>query len=77
MISFVHLVLKTILWINVHTKMIGGVRFFFLVLYVNDVLLATNDKSLLYEVKQFILKNMKGMDEASYVIAIKTHIERS
>ena len=41
-------------------------------LYVNDILLATNDKGLLYEVKQFLLKNidMKDMGEASYVIGI-------
>ena len=56
-----------------------GVRFFFLVLYVDDILLATNDKSLLYEVKQFLSKNfdMKDMGEASYVIGIKIHGERS
>ena len=29
----------------------------FLMLYVDDILLATNDKCLLYEVKQFLLKN--------------------
>ena len=44
-------------------------KIFFLVLYVDDILLATNDKGLLYEVKQFLLKNfdMKDMGEASYV----------
>ena len=51
----------------------------FLVLYVDDILLATNDKGLLYEVKQFLSKNfdMKDMGEASYVIGIKIHRERS
>ena len=46
---------------------------------MDDILLATNDKSLLYEVKQFISKNfdMKEMGEASYVIGIKIHRERS
>ena len=50
----------------------------FLVLYVDDILLATNDKSLLHEVKQFIFKNfdMKDMGEASYVIGIKIHRDR-
>ena len=50
-----------------------------LVLYVDDVLLATNDKGLLYEVKQFLSKNfdMKDMGEASYVIGIKIYRERS
>ena len=51
----------------------------FLVLYVDDILLATNDKGLLYEVKHFLFKNfdMKDMGEASYVIGIKIHRERS
>ena len=48
-------------------------------LYVDDILLATNDKGLLYEVKQCLSKNfdMKDMGEASYVIGIKIHRERS
>ena len=43
------------------------------------ILLATNDKGLLYEVKQFLSKNfdMKDMGEASYVIDLKIHWERS
>ncbi|RVW89844.1 Retrovirus-related Pol polyprotein from transposon TNT 1-94 [Vitis vinifera] len=42
----------------------------------DDILLATKDKGLLHEVKQFISKNfdMKDMGEASYVIDIKIHI---
>ncbi|GAA0144422.1 hypothetical protein LIER_04872 [Lithospermum erythrorhizon] len=49
------------------------------VLYVDDVLLATNDKEFLYEVKQFLLSNfdMKDMGEAFYVIGIKIHRDRS
>ena len=44
-----------------------------------DILLATNDKGLLYEVKQFLSKNfvMKDIGEASYVIGIKIHREIS
>ena len=51
----------------------------FLVLYVDNILLATNDKGLLYDVKQFLSKNfdMKDLSEASYVIGIKIHRERS
>ena len=30
----------------------------FLVLYVDDILLATNNKCLLYEVKQFLSNNL-------------------
>ena len=50
----------------------------FLVLYVNDILLATNDKGLLHEVKQFLSKNfdIKDMGEASYVIGIKIHRDK-
>ncbi|RVW20893.1 hypothetical protein CK203_113700 [Vitis vinifera] len=45
---------------------------------VYDILLATNDKGLLHEVKQLLSKNfdMKDMDEASYVIGIKIHRDR-
>jgi len=41
-------------------------------------LLATNDKDLLHEVKQFLSKNfdMKDIGEASYVIGIKIHRDR-
>ena len=58
---------------------VSGSKICFLVLYVDDILLATNDKGLLYEVKQFLSKNfdMKDMGEASYVIAIKIHRKRS
>ena len=62
----------------IYQKVIGS-KICFLVLYVDDILLTTNDKSLLYEVKQFLSKNfdMKDMGEASYVIGIKIHRERS
>ncbi|RVW85479.1 Copia protein [Vitis vinifera] len=56
----------------------SGSKVCFLVLYVDDILLATNDKGLLHEVKQFLSKNfdMKDMGEASYVIGIKIHRDR-
>ena len=52
---------------------------YFLVIYVDDIFMATNNKGLLYEVKQFLSNNfdMKDMGEASYVIGIKIHRERS
>ena len=58
---------------------VSGSKICFLVLYVDDILLATNDKGFLYEVKQFLSKNfdMKDMGEASYIIGIKIHRERS
>ena len=56
----------------------SGSKIHFLVLYVDDILLATNDKGLLHEVKQFLSKNfdMKDMGDATYVIGIKIHKER-
>ena len=57
---------------------VSGSKICFLVLYVDDILLATNDKGMLHEVKQFLSKNfdMKNMGEASYVIGIKIHRDR-
>ena len=57
---------------------VSGSKICFLVLYVDDILLATNDKDLLHEVKQFLSKNfdMKDMGEASYVIGIKIYRDR-
>ena len=54
------------------------VRFFFLVLYVDDILLTTNDKGLLHEVKLFLSENfdMKDIGDATYVIDIKIHRDR-
>jgi len=45
----------------------------FLILYVDDILLATNDLGLLHETKKFLSSNfeMKDMSEASYLIGIE------
>ncbi|KAL6327191.1 hypothetical protein AAG906_015230 [Vitis piasezkii] len=58
--------------------MVSGSKVYFLVLYMDDILLVTNDKGLLHEVKQFLFKNfdMKDMGEASYVIGIKIHRDK-
>ena len=42
-------------------------------LCVNDILLVTNDKELLYEMEQFLFRNFDMMDmgKASYVIKIR------
>ena len=47
--------------------------------WIYDILLATNDKGMMHGVKQFHSKNfdMKDMGEASYVIGIKIHRDRS
>ena len=57
---------------------VSGSKICFLILYVDDILHATNYKDLLYEVKQFLSKNfdIKDMSDASSVIGIKIHKDR-
>jgi hypothetical protein len=45
------------------------------VLYVDDILLASTDKNMLYETKSFLSSNfdMKDLGDASYVLGIKIH----
>jgi Reverse transcriptase (RNA-dependent DNA polymerase) len=47
----------------------------FLVLYVDDLLLATNDMNMLRETKEFIyiFFEMKDLGESSYVLGLKIH----
>ena len=47
-------------------RKVSEIKICFLVLYVDDILLATNDMGTLYKVKQFLSKNfeMKDIDEA-------------
>ena len=51
---------------------VGGSKFSFLILYVDDILLASSDLGLLYTTKKFLYENfdMKDMGEATYVIGI-------
>ena len=58
---------------------VSGSKTCFLVLYIDGILLATNDKGMMHGVKQFLSKNfdMKDMGEASYAIGIKIHRDRS
>ena len=58
---------------------VSGSKFIFLILYVDDILLATNALSLLHETKRFLSKNfeMKDMKSASFVLSIEIHIDRS
>ncbi|RDX62551.1 hypothetical protein CR513_59105, partial [Mucuna pruriens] len=48
-------------------------KYIFLVLYVDDILLASSDTSLLHETKRFLTKNfeMKDLGEASFVLGIQ------
>jgi len=57
---------------------VSGSKVIFLVLYVDDILLASNDLGFLHETKQFLSQNfeMKDLGEASYVIGIEIHRDR-
>lgn len=57
---------------------VSGSKFIILVLYVDDILLIANDKSLLFDVKKFLSKSfeMKDMGDASYVIGIEIFRDR-
>ena len=52
---------------------VSGSTFIFLVLYVDDILLATNDTYLLVETKQMLCNHfdMKDLGEAYFVLGIK------
>jgi hypothetical protein len=58
---------------------VSGSKFIFLILYVDDILLASSDLGILHETKKFLSKNfeMKDMDEATYVIGIEIFRDRS
>ena len=53
-------------------------KFIFLILYVDDILLASSDVSLLLETKKFLFSNfdMKDLGEASFVLGIEIHRDR-
>ena len=59
-------------------KFIGS-KHIFLVLYVDDMLLVTNDIDILYQTKKFLSKNfeIKDLGEASFVLGIQIHRDRS
>jgi len=58
---------------------VSGSKFIFLILYVDDILLATNDLGILSETKRFLSNNfeMKDMGEAYYVIGIEIFCDKS
>ena len=53
--------------------------YMFIVLYINDILLASNDIDLLNETKNFLFGHFDMMDlrEASYVLGIKILCDRT
>ncbi len=54
-------------------------KFIFLILYVDDILLASNDKNMLLETKKFLVSKfeMKDLGEATYVLGIEIYRDRS
>ena len=58
---------------------VSGSKFIFLILYVDDLLLASSDLGLLGETKEYLSKNfhMVDMGEANYVIGIEIFRDRS
>ena len=58
---------------------VSGSKFIFLILYVDDILLATNVLGLLSETNKFLSNNfeIKDMGEAYYVIGIEIFCDRS
>ena len=57
----------------------SGSKFVILVLYVDDILLASNDVGLLHDTKRFLSSHfeMKDLGDASYVLGIQIHRDRS
>ena len=58
---------------------VSGSKFIFLILYVDDILLASSDLGLLHTTNKFLSENfeMKDMGEATYVIGIEIFCDRS
>jgi hypothetical protein len=54
---------------------IKGSMFIILVLYVDDMLLTSSDKNLLYETKGFLSSNfdMKDLGDTSYELGTEIH----
>ena len=60
-------------------KKVSGSHILFLILYVDDILLMGNDKSLMEQTKKSlkIIFSMKDMGEAQYILGIKIYRDRS
>jgi Reverse transcriptase (RNA-dependent DNA polymerase) len=57
----------------------SGSKFVFLILYIDDMLFAGNDKNMTRKTKKFLFKHfdMKYFGEASYVLGLKIHKGRN
>ena len=56
-----------------------GSKFIILVLYMDDILLASSNKDMLLETKRFLSLNfdMKDLGEAFYILGTEIHRDRS
>jgi Reverse transcriptase (RNA-dependent DNA polymerase) len=53
-------------------------KFVFLILYVDDIFLASNDKNMMRETKNLFKHfDMKDIGESSYVLCLKIHRDRN
>jgi hypothetical protein len=61
----------------IYAKFKNG-KFIFLILYVDDILLASSDANLLLETKKFLSSKFdtKDLGEASFVLVIEIHRDR-
>ena len=61
----------------IYFKIVGD-KFILLSLYVDDILISSNDKSMLLEVKSWLSSkfDMKDMGNASYVLGVEIHRDR-
>jgi hypothetical protein len=61
----------------IYAKFRNG-KFIFLILYVDDILLASSDVSPLLETKRFLSSNfdMKDLGEVSFILGIEIHRDR-
>ena len=62
-----------------HIPQVQWEQFIILVLYVNDILLASSDVGLLHEIKRFLSNkfDMKDLGDASFVLGIQIYRDRS
>jgi len=58
---------------------VNGSKYIFLMFYVDDILLATNDNELLFETKRVLSSHfdMKDLGEAAYVLGIQILRDRN
>ena len=58
---------------------VSGSKYIFLVLYVDDIFLVTNDTDFLVEIKQLLFSHfdMKDLGETSYILGIQILRNRS